>query len=234
MKKIVISFLFIMLLSASAFSCSAVQTSNTTIYVDDDGGADYTSIQDAIDAAGDGDTIFVYSGSYHGISINKPLTLEGENMVSTIIDAHGGSIAVRIPSENVQIQGFTITNATRFPSSGIYVTAGNVLITKNTFKNNYWAINIHIQIDDENIRITKNNFYDPVETSLLGNSFQQKSFRSFISNLQSFNKDAVLYDANHWSFYLGLAPKIADIGSIFLFIPWVLMDWNATTEPYHF
>ena len=36
----------------------------TTIYVDDDGGADYTTIQAAIDAANSGDTVYVYSGIY--------------------------------------------------------------------------------------------------------------------------------------------------------------------------
>ena len=36
--------------------------SRNIIYVDDDGTADYTSIQDAIDNASDGDIIIVYEG----------------------------------------------------------------------------------------------------------------------------------------------------------------------------
>ena len=35
------------------------ENKNITIYVDDDGGADFTNIQDAIDNSNQGDTIFV-------------------------------------------------------------------------------------------------------------------------------------------------------------------------------
>ena len=64
MKKITLSgciFVF-MLVTISAFP--SVIAEGNTIYVDNDGGADYTSIQDAVDAASDRDTIYVYSGTY--------------------------------------------------------------------------------------------------------------------------------------------------------------------------
>ena len=41
----------------------SVVSEGNTIYVDDDGGADYANIQDAVDAASDGDTIFVFNGT---------------------------------------------------------------------------------------------------------------------------------------------------------------------------
>ena len=56
------------------------------IYVDDDGGADYTSIQDAIDAASSGYTIYVYSGFYNEVVyIDKSINLIGQNKTNTII-----------------------------------------------------------------------------------------------------------------------------------------------------
>ena len=62
------------------------ETSNT-FYVDDDGTVEYTSIQDAIDNASDGDTIFVYNGIYEeeSFSINKSINLIGEDKENTII-----------------------------------------------------------------------------------------------------------------------------------------------------
>ena len=51
-----------------------------TWYVDDDGGYDFTTIQDAINAASDGDMVFVYNGTYGGrVSIRTPnITVKGE------------------------------------------------------------------------------------------------------------------------------------------------------------
>jgi len=41
------------------------QVQSNMIYVDDNGGANYTSIQDAINASPENYTIFVYSGVYY-------------------------------------------------------------------------------------------------------------------------------------------------------------------------
>ena len=58
----------------------------TTIYVDANGGADYTKIQDAIDNASDSDTVFVYNGTYYeNLVVNKKIGLIGENKHITII-----------------------------------------------------------------------------------------------------------------------------------------------------
>ncbi|KYK20327.1 hypothetical protein AYK24_03975 [Thermoplasmatales archaeon SG8-52-4] len=55
-----------------------VKISKTVIRVDDDGDGDYTSIQDAIDHAINGDIIEVYSGTYDDIiTVDKQLNLIG-------------------------------------------------------------------------------------------------------------------------------------------------------------
>lgn len=88
-----------------------------TIYVDDSGGADYTNIQDAIDAASSGDTVYVYSGTYNeNVEISKNLTLTGENKDNTIIDGgkNGHTLyGYGAPSNKIEnhISGFTIRNA---------------------------------------------------------------------------------------------------------------------------
>lgn len=51
---------------------------NTTIYVDDEGDGDYTSIQDAVNNAVNGSTIYVYSGQYNeSIVLSKKINLIG-------------------------------------------------------------------------------------------------------------------------------------------------------------
>jgi len=61
-----------------------------TLTVDDDGGADYTSIQAAIDNSSDGDTIRVFEGTYRElVSVNRSITLQGNGSEETIIDGSG-------------------------------------------------------------------------------------------------------------------------------------------------
>ena len=56
------------------------------IYVDDDGGADYTSIQEAIDNSNDGDTVYVYSGYYNEqVVVDKSINLTGEDKQNTYV-----------------------------------------------------------------------------------------------------------------------------------------------------
>ena len=45
--------------------CASGVVSAATWYVDDDGGQDFTKIQAAVNAASDGDTIYVYAGYYN-------------------------------------------------------------------------------------------------------------------------------------------------------------------------
>jgi parallel beta-helix repeat protein len=95
--------------------CSAT---GKTIYVNKAGGANYTTIQAAVDAAESGDEIFVYSGEYHENIVinNKYLILTGQSKDNTIIDGDkNGHVVYASGLEGneieIQISGFTIKNA---------------------------------------------------------------------------------------------------------------------------
>ena len=103
---------------------AVVVWAQATWYVDDDCTAPgtgtqadpYCSIQDAIDDATAGDTINVAAGTYtEAIVVDKPLTLQGENRATTIIDGVGttGAPLVNVPNLTgaVTISGFTIREA---------------------------------------------------------------------------------------------------------------------------
>ena len=103
---------------------------------------DYEKIQWAVGNASAGDTIIVAAGTYYEhISINKPLSLIGEDKATTIIDGGGDGNIIEIWSNNVIVQGFTIQNG----AQGIFIEdASYVNISSNLIKNtSYAAIRIN-------------------------------------------------------------------------------------------
>ncbi|HVQ01272.1 MAG TPA: NosD domain-containing protein [Candidatus Thermoplasmatota archaeon] len=111
----------------------------TTLYVGGAGPDNYSRIQDAINNATPGDTIFVYHGLYQeNVCIDRAVTLQGENRDDTIIDGGKLGTVVDITASNVIIQGFTIQHSKSGISyAGIDIsTASNVLITNNTLRDN--------------------------------------------------------------------------------------------------
>ena len=113
-----------------------------TIYVDDDNTSGpwdgtqehpYQFIQDAIDNASDGDTVFVYSGVYYeNVIMNKPIILVGEDRNSTIIDGLNKGSVIKVKTESVLIENFTIRNGT----NGVEDNSDKTSISHNIIINN--------------------------------------------------------------------------------------------------
>jgi parallel beta-helix repeat protein len=80
------------------------------ITVDDDGPADYKTIQEAIDAANPGDKIFVYAGTYpENVDVYKRVTLEGEDTDLVVVTGGGAGTVFHVTADGVSISYFTIT-----------------------------------------------------------------------------------------------------------------------------
>ena len=108
-------------------------TDDYDFYVDVDGTADFTSIQQAIDAASPGNSIFVYSGRYtENIVIDTPIILNGENKDTTIINSSANDNIINITANGVELSGFTVEICGGFSLySGIDVQANNTHIYGN-------------------------------------------------------------------------------------------------------
>jgi parallel beta-helix repeat protein len=116
-----------------------------TLYVGGIGPGNYTRVQDAVDNASSGDTVFVYDDSSpykENITISKSLTIQGENKQTTIIDgSYGSGLSFHIYSDNVTVTRFTIQNTgTAVYIGGVGETASHNIITDNIILNSHSGI----------------------------------------------------------------------------------------------
>ena len=128
----------------SSEKIQATEITDFDCYVDDIPGSsgpddppeDFTSIQEAINASSDGDTIFVYNGTYtESIVINKSISLEGEDNENTVIISNSVEIdsnddTIKINTDDVCISTFKImTNSCGCAIKSAY--SNNLIIENN-------------------------------------------------------------------------------------------------------
>jgi len=121
------------------------------LYVGGTGAGNYTHIQDAIDNASDGDTVYVYDDSspyYEDIQINRSINLIGENKTTTVIYGTGNETVVMVEACNVTIENFTIKNSgnlyyINYGMAGIYVHASNTTISHTILSKNNIGVFFH-------------------------------------------------------------------------------------------
>jgi hypothetical protein len=127
--------------AASVTARTSVVGGSQTILVDDDGPANFASIQAAIDSATNGDTIEVRPGVYSSIDFRgKSLSVVStDGALSTTIDGQGtpGASAVRRMDAggDALLQGFTIRGGTGtlidVYSGGSWPFGGGVLVSRS-------------------------------------------------------------------------------------------------------
>jgi parallel beta-helix repeat protein len=106
-----------------------------TYIVDDSGFANYDTIQEAVIAASNGDTIYIKPGEYNEeVILNRSLTLmplTGEDG-PIILKGNGLETGITITAEGCSLQGLTIQD---FSGPAIYIQSDRNTIKENVFKN---------------------------------------------------------------------------------------------------
>ena len=142
-KVLVFGIIFVLLLVNiyPSLSINTVKDSNilsnngNTLYVGGSGPGNYTKIQDAVNDAVDGDTVFVFDDSspyYESIEIDKTINLIGEDRNTTIIDVGRDMVgsAILTNSNYNNISGFTLIGG----RGGTYDTGCTIWSDFNTIR----------------------------------------------------------------------------------------------------
>jgi len=123
------------------FNIQPVKSESETWTVDNDGSADFTTIQEAINNATAGDTILVNKGTYYEhVTVNKTISLIGNDTDQTIVNGGRTASVITITADNVNIRGFTVMNSGFGPndhgitidrSSGTHISGNKILNNGN-------------------------------------------------------------------------------------------------------
>jgi len=160
LKSILVVFL---IFSVVLVSFPQIKAESKTIVVPDD----YSSIQEAIDNALEGDTIYVKKGVYvENPVVNKSVSLVGEDRDATVIDVTAG---LKIERDNVTLTGFTIYDGW----AGISLSANYCNISGNKITNATNGIRL---LSSENNYITGNIFQSIGLSSAIQLSYSNNNF----------------------------------------------------------
>ena len=178
MKKIIVMIINIGLFISVLISCSSSIPSKTLdcfnsnqydIYVDDNADPEWydsthvRTIQEGIQNASSGQSIFVYIGLYiENIHVNKMVDLTGESSENTIINGNFVDNVVYVTSDNVSISHFTIKYSAHIwgqVHAGIYVRSNNTKIFKNIITENWHGIYLD-EISHNNLIFENNISYN--------------------------------------------------------------------------
>ena len=167
----------------------SVKAESKTWTVDDDGPADFSKIQDAINAASLGDIILVASGTYYeNVVVDTSLTIAGDGDSTTFIYGERTGAGIEIVADNVNVSGFTILDC----ENGIDMSSNGNTVIDNTITLNIFA-GIYVEFSEGNTlsynMITSNDFGVYLRASsknkISGNTISNNNYTGIFMESQS-------------------------------------------------
>ncbi len=200
MRKQLVQYLLIAVLLSVVFLVFPMSKTveAETIYVDDAGDTEFSTIQAAINAANESDTIEVYSGTYNeNIVINKTLTINGAGAEKTsIIGISSDKNTVEINADNVDLSGFLINNNAGKdypkPFNSLYMEGVSFcIISQNIFEDGENGLYL---VGSNNNLINLNTFRDNTQKGIF---ISHSDSNTLNNNIIKDNGDGVyFYDSN--------------------------------------
>ena len=209
-----VAFLTLML----AFFCKEV--SGKTWYVDDEGGEDFTKIEDAIANAIQGDKIYIFNGTYNeNLLINKTLTIIGENKDKVILNGSDSETIIEVKAEFVNISTLTILNCS-FHGCGIkfeytkfsiienikFIECGSGVDLYNSNNNTIRNISFEhlsrtgIHLTNSKYNNIENNQF--IKNSMTGILFHNSNYNKIINNYIVKNKNGIRIHESPYNIFL--------------------------------
>jgi len=116
---------------------------------------DFRRIQWAVGNASHGDVVWVRRGTYkESVTINKPLTLMGQDKSKTVIESTETESVLLISGDSVNVSGFTIRNA-RAGSYGVWDMqldhSNNSVVSENIMSNGVWLWHSNFNLISGNV-----------------------------------------------------------------------------------
>lgn len=187
----------------SLFSGPDYSVTTRTWFVDNEGDGDFNTIQDAINAAEDGDTIKVYSGTYY-----ENLVIDKNNLVFTGLEfelgigsdqgfptVDGGYLGscISIDADHVTLSYFNIMHCGNDSScAGMKLYTNNHVITNNVFTKN----NIGMLL----FRSDESNIYDNIfNNGSIGIYIDKSNDNQIYNNDISYNTDGISIESSTYN-----------------------------------
>jgi len=220
-----ICFLFV---CGCPFLFLPASSSGATYFVNPDGSGRANTMQGAIDAAGEGDTIIVEPGRYRehiaikgkkNISL-KPLLESGEKPVEIYGRSSGRGLIEIIDSDGITLKGFKVVGGRNASKNLIYVHSSSALIEGNSIEK---ARSAGVYISGKsNVDLVRNRIYGNYTGLLFYDSAGKASYNQVVGNSRNgihiTKKSSVA--VSHNTFYRNKGAA-------------ALIEWGSTAEVFN-